>query len=55
MDVITVISRKGGVGKSTSAVGLSIAAATRSPRHIKRPVVLIDCDRRASAAEWLST
>ncbi len=51
--VLTVASRKGGVGKTTTAVGLAIAA-TRSPRHAGRPVLLVDTDRRASASEWLS-
>lgn len=46
---IVVTNLKGGVGKTTSAVYLAAVAARRR----REPVVLIDADRQASAAEWL--
>jgi chromosome partitioning protein len=46
---VAVANLKGGVGKTTTAVYLSAAAAERG----YEPVVLIDADRQASAAEWL--
>lgn len=46
---IVVTNVKGGVGKSTTAVYLSAAAAARG----YDPVLLIDADRQASSAEWL--
>ena len=46
---LAVSNLKGGVGKTTTAVYLSAAAAARG----YDPVVLIDADRQASAAEWL--
>jgi chromosome partitioning protein len=46
---IVVTNLKGGVGKTTSAVYLSAAAAARG----YDPVLLIDADRQASSAEWL--
>jgi chromosome partitioning protein len=45
---IVVSNLKGGVGKSTTTVYLSAAAAARG----YDPVVLIDADRQASSAEW---
>lgn len=45
---IVVSNVKGGVGKSTTAVYLSAAAAQRG----YDPVLLIDADRQASSAEW---
>jgi chromosome partitioning protein len=46
---VVVANVKGGVGKTTSAVYLSAAAAGRGYSS----VVLVDADRQASAAEWL--
>jgi len=45
---IVVSNLKGGVGKSTTAMYLSAAAASRG----YDPVLLIDADRQASTAEW---
>ena len=45
---IVVASIKGGVGKTTTSVYLSAAAAERG----HDPVVLIDADRQASSAQW---
>jgi chromosome partitioning protein len=46
---IVVTNLKGGVGKTTTAVYLAAVAASRG----HGPVVLVDADRQASAAEWL--
>jgi chromosome partitioning protein len=46
---VVVSNLKGGVGKTTTAVYLSAAAAARG----YDPVVLVDTDRQASSAEWL--
>lgn len=46
---VVVTNLKGGVGKTTTAVYLSAAAAETG----YDPVVLIDTDRQASSAEWL--
>jgi len=46
---IVVTNLKGGVGKTTSTVYLAAVAAARG----YTPVVLVDADRQASAAEWL--
>src|SRR4051812_34792749 len=46
---IVVTNLKGGVGKTTSTVYLAAVAAARG----HGPVVLVDADRQASAAEWL--
>jgi chromosome partitioning protein len=46
---IVVANLKGGVGKTTTAVYLSAAAAEKG----YDPVVLVDADRQASSAEWL--
>lgn len=48
---IVVSNVKGGVGKTTTAVYLSAAAV----EHGYEPVLLVDCDRQASSAEWLET
>ncbi len=46
---VVVTNLKGGVGKTTTAVYLAAAAASRG----LTPVVVVDADRQASAAEWL--
>ena len=46
---IVVTNLKGGVGKTTTTVYLAAIAAERG----HTPVVLVDADRQASAAEWL--
>jgi chromosome partitioning protein len=46
---LVVTNLKGGVGKTTTAVYLAAVAAARG----HAPVVLVDADRQASAAEWL--
>ncbi len=47
---VVVSNVKGGVGKTTTSVYLSAAAAAARGYD---PVVLIDADRQASSAEWL--
>src|SRR5205823_12808462 len=46
---LAVSNLKGGVGKTTTAVYLSAAAAARG----YDPVLLVDADRQASLAEWM--
>ena len=46
---IVVTNLKGGVGKTTTTVYLAAVAAHRG----HTPVVVVDADRQASAAEWL--
>jgi len=46
---IVVTNLKGGVGKTTTTVYLAAVAASRG----HKPVVVVDADRQASAAEWL--
>ena len=46
---IVVTNLKGGVGKTTTTVYLAAVAASRG----HAPVVVVDADRQASAAEWL--
>src|SRR6516165_7315765 len=47
--IVAVSNLKGGVGKTTTAVYLAAVAASRG----HTPVVVVDADRQASAAEWL--
>src|SRR4051794_27581907 len=46
---IVVTNLKGGVGKTTTTVYLAAVAVSRG----RTPVVVVDADRQASAAEWL--
>jgi chromosome partitioning protein len=46
---IVVSNVKGGVGKTTTTIYLAAAAVERG----YDPVVLVDADRQASAAEWM--
>ena len=46
---IVVTNLKGGVGKTTTTVYLAAVAASRG----HTPVLVVDADRQASAAEWL--
>jgi chromosome partitioning protein len=46
---VVVCNVKGGVGKTTTSVYLAAAAVERG----YEPVMLVDADRQASAAEWL--
>jgi len=46
---VVVSNLKGGVGKTTTALYLSAAAAAAG----YDPVLLVDADRQASSAEWL--
>jgi chromosome partitioning protein len=46
---IVVTNLKGGVGKTTTTLYLAAVAASRA----LSPVVVVDADRQASAAEWL--
>lgn len=46
---LVVTNLKGGVGKTTTVVYLAAVAAAKR----RDPVLLIDADRQASAAEWL--
>ena len=48
--IVVVAALKGGVGKTTSAVYLAAVASGG-----RRPVVVIDADPQASAADWLET
>lgn len=47
MKTLSIVSTKGGVGKTTLAVHLAVAA-----QKAKRPVLLIDLDPQGSAAQW---
>lgn len=47
MEIISVVSQKGGCGKTTMTVGLAVEAV-RSGKH----VAIIDLDPQASAANW---
>jgi chromosome partitioning protein len=46
---VVVTNLKGGVGKTTTVVYLAAVAASRG----HTPVVVVDADRQATAAEWL--
>jgi chromosome partitioning protein len=46
---IVVTNLKGGVGKTTTTLYLAAVAASRG----HTPVIVVDADRQASAAEWL--
>ena len=46
---IAVTNLKGGVGKTTTTIYLAAVAAERG----HTPVLVVDADRQASAAEWL--
>lgn len=47
MHVVSVISQKGGAGKTTLAVNLAVAA-----QRVGKEVAVIDLDPQASAASW---
>ena len=47
MKILTVLSRKGGPGKTTLAVNLAVAAEQAGHR-----VAIVDLDSQASASEW---
>ena len=49
MQVIAIVSQKGGVGKSTLAVHLAAEANSQGQR-----VLLLDLDPQGSAMEWAS-
>ena len=48
MKTLAILSQKGGTGKTTLAINLSVVAA----RELDCPVTLIDLDPQASAASW---
>lgn len=47
MQIIAIVSQKGGSGKTTTAVGLAVEAATAGRR-----VAVVDLDPQATAANW---
>ena len=47
MNTLAVLSRKGGTGKTTLTVNLSVAAQLAGHR-----VAIVDLDSQASASEW---
>lgn len=48
MNILSILSQKGGTGKTTLAINLAVTAA----RHFDGRVTLIDLDPQASAANW---
>jgi chromosome partitioning protein len=48
MKILSILSQKGGTGKTTLAINLAVTAA----RHFDGRVTLIDLDPQASAANW---
>ena len=50
MKVLSLISQKGGVGKTTLATALAVAATQDGKR-----VVMMDLDPQASASFWMDT
>ena len=50
MKVLSIVSQKGGVGKTTIATALAVEAARRGQK-----VVLFDLDPQASATFWKDT
>jgi len=50
MKVLGLLAQKGGVGKTTLSVHLSVLAQAKGRR-----VVLVDCDKQGSAAAWWNT
>lgn len=53
--IVSVISRKGGQGKSTLAVSLAAGAVSgKKPRSLQdcKAAVLVDCDSQGSASRW---
>ena len=49
MRTIAVVNRKGGSGKTTTAVSVAAALAERG-----LPILLVDLDPQASASTWLA-
>ena len=47
MNILAVLSRKGGTGKTTLTVNLAIAAEL-----VGHKVAIVDLDSQASASEW---
>ena len=47
MNTLAVLSRKGGTGKTTLTVNLSVAAELAGHK-----VAIVDLDSQASASEW---
>ena len=45
--VIAIVGQKGGTGKTTTAIGLAVAAG-----KARRNAVIIDLDPQANAANW---
>lgn len=47
MKTVAILSQKGGVGKTTIALHLAVAA-----EHDRKPTVIVDLDPQASASTW---